>query len=396
MENGHLQDIVKSLSALNSSWKCPALDDKKKESLLDSTLFSLGFDWKYITMIKQGIKDNPKIVLQTVLSYLKGSGWVSKDMMPMAQMTVNYLTDNPEYLDYLITGIDYAENFFESESGKRIVKLIPRLMTASTEEALELFTREADYNQEAFFNLMANGDVAETFLRQVARFFIKCFAYAKQALDDDLKFAIMNGMLISNKFPPVNRKNLLKSSVDILEKLIRTFTVYRAETNLYQQIKVVTDEFEKLYFRFDDLEKLSEKEVEHVMGRFLEENVFGAMKDAWLVHRQVTVVDERCAPQLACLYNANYRSSNEIVRAVVRGFTTSMSWSWTAAFTAEEGVDPEQLEEAKTRGQDMNASCDQFKPKRLGPEDRPLAECDVLKEQKQKLQMNLSYEHNEL
>ena len=374
---------------------------------MDGTLLSPGFDWTYVKMIKQGMKDNPTIVLQTVLGYLQGSGWVSKDMMPMAQMMVKHLASNPDYLDYILTGIDYMENFFESESGKRIVNIIPKLMTASTEEALELFTREADYNQEAFFNMMANGDIAETFLRQMARFFIKCFAYAKQALDDDLKFAIMNGMLISNKFPPLNRKNLLKSCVELVEKVIRLFTVYRMETDLYQEVKLVTDEFEKLYFRFDDFERLSEKEVEHVIGKFLEDNVFGPFKDAWLVHRQVTVVDERCAPQLACIFNRNYRGSNQIVRSVVRGLSAAMSYSWASAFTEEEGVSAEQLDEARARGQEKKkkkeeegggspSSCEEYKPKMLGDGDRPVGECDVLKEENQKLQMNLSYEHNEL
>lgn len=420
VEKGLLRDIAKRLSAVDQAWECPdkkvaaqQQGIKKKEEgrekkkgmagLLENTLFAPGFDWSYITMIKKGIRDNPELVLQTVATYLQSSGWLSKDMIPMSQMAVKYLTTNPEYLEYIITSIDYAENFFESESGKRMVKVAPQLMTASTEEALEIFAREADYNQEAFFNLMANGDVAEGFMKQVARFFINSFQWAKKMLDDDLKFALMNGMLISNKFPPINRKNLLKSFVDLAEKLIRLFTTYRAETNLYQEVKVIADEFERLYFRIEDLERLSEKEVETVLSRFLQENIFGPVKDAWLVHRHVVAADERCAPQLACLFNRRHRGSNEIVRTVAKGLTTVMAGSWTAAFTEEEGVSAERIEEAKFHGQQEGTDCDGFTPKPLGPGDKPVEDCDVLKRQDQQVQqqqqqqhMDLSYDHTEL
>ena len=60
-------------------------------------------------------------------------------------------------------------------------------MTADTETALELFAREADYNQEAFFNLLKNTDMANAFSKSVARALIGTFQWAQEQLDDSLR-----------------------------------------------------------------------------------------------------------------------------------------------------------------------------------------------------------------
>jgi hypothetical protein len=162
-----------------------------------------------------------------------------------------------------------------------------QLYYADSETAMELLAREADFHQEYFFNLVKNTDVAEGFLRNVARFFISGFSYFKTYLDDEMKFAMINGVLLANKFPPIDKRNMLKTTVRLVEKLLKLFTSAKDEMNLYQEAKVAADEFERLYFRFDDVGKLSDREVENVATKFLQDNVMDPIKDAWLAHRQV-------------------------------------------------------------------------------------------------------------
>ena len=102
------------------------------------------------------------------------------------------------------------------------------------------------------------------------------------------RMAVVNGMLISNDFPAIERRNLLKSIVAIGVKLSKYFTTYRLEKeDIYGEAKKLKDEFEKLYFKFSDLGRFTEKELENVVGQFLSNTALGPVKDAWLANRQV-------------------------------------------------------------------------------------------------------------
>ena len=94
---------------------------------------------------------------------------------------------------------------------------------------------------------------------------------------------------------------------------------------------------------------------------------------------------------------SRHRSGNDIVRSVTRGLTSIMARSWAAAFDPEDGVSAERLEEAKFHGGEEGADCQAFAPKAAGPGDKPVGDCDVLRQQEQQLdKMDLSYEHTEL
>ena len=77
-------------------------------------------------------------------------------------------SQEPEYLSYFFSAYDYVERFASTESGRRVLRLAPRLAAADADEAVGLLKREADFNQEVFFGLMANGDLAETMLKKTA------------------------------------------------------------------------------------------------------------------------------------------------------------------------------------------------------------------------------------
>ena len=207
-------------------------------------LLGSGFDWSLVDQFKKMLKTQPKLVTQLVMEWLKSKGVVTKQTQPVFTLISEQISDNPDAVEYIFSFVDSLEVFFKAESGKRFLRIIPALMTADSETALELFAREADYNQEAFFNLLKNDDMANHFLKKVSRFFIGTFQWCKAAMDDNLKFAIFNGMLISNGFPAVDRRNLMKSTIAIIEKGMKLFTTVRYDGNLYREVKHSSTEFE--------------------------------------------------------------------------------------------------------------------------------------------------------
>jgi len=292
VESGLMKDIKKRLNVIHEDFQCPAEPLKKKEEdkkeSKPSSSTDLGVDFSWMDPLKRMLVDNPKAVAKMFMELVKGKKLVSEEFLPVLNLVTNTVADNPEYVQYVLSFAESAEQFFRSEGGQRLFRIMPQLYNADAETAMELLATEADYHQEYFFNLVKNTDVAEGFLRSVAKFFIGGFGTAKAYMEDDMKFAVVNGMLMANKFPPIDKRNWLKSGTKIFEKILRLFTSSKEETNVYQEAKIAADEFEKLYFRFDDVSKLSDKEVENVVVRFLQDNVMDPVKDAWLAHRQVS------------------------------------------------------------------------------------------------------------
>ena len=74
-------------------------------------------------MIKKQLRENPGPLLNLGINYLKAKKIVSKDMLPVVQMMQAQLLANPEYMEWPIGAIEAMENFFRSESGKRMLKV---------------------------------------------------------------------------------------------------------------------------------------------------------------------------------------------------------------------------------------------------------------------------------
>ena len=68
-----------------------------------------------------------------------------------------------------------------------------------------MFSKEADFNQEAFFALMDKTDVADGFLKQVAKYVVMANTWVRESMADNMKFAMVNGFLVSNKMPVIDR-----------------------------------------------------------------------------------------------------------------------------------------------------------------------------------------------
>ncbi len=316
---GGAGDALAKLQHLLKNWHCPDDGSPKKveENGVDGYV-------RYFSKLRSVLEANPGAALQTGLAYLHGRGWISRDVMPIAQMLAGYLEGAPDKIEYLASALDYFEKFVGTESGRRALRAVPKLATASADEALEIFKHEADFNQEIFFSLMANSDLAENFLKKVARRLINGIQYCRSLLEDDLKFAILNSVFISNNVPPLNRRNLLKSSMDTFEKLTHKYTPFIETTNYYESVRALQEEIERDYFRFDDLSRLSDEEMENALGGFLEDNFVSPARDAWLANRQVTSGSPRCAEQLACLYSRNHRRQGPIVRWIARAFASTL------------------------------------------------------------------------
>ena len=388
VENGLMKDIRPRMLIWHDTFSCPEDDEvpvTSSESSIPTKLMGSGIQWKLVEEFKKLLQTNPSMVVNQVIGFLKSKEYLSKETLPIVTMVANELGNNKDVVTFFVSFIDQLEAFFKSESGKRIMNIFPQLLEADTETAMELFAQEADYNQEAFFNLIQNNDMANHFIKSVARFLLSSYRMARDALNDNLKFAVLNGMLISNNFPPVDRRNLLKSVTGIIEKGMRFFTTSKTELNLYQEVKVVTDEFEKLYFRAEEIEKLTEVEMESVVSRFLEENLLEPIKDAWVANRHVTMVNEKCAEMVICLFNEKYRSSNNIVQIVTKGLSIITTYSWTSLF---ETLDYWSIYQAIWNGKGDKKCKEVYVAGFKG--------CDCFQKEKEKMGMNIAFDHTEL
>lgn len=379
-----LREIKVKFKDLASNFEC----SETSSSDDPANVIASSLDWKYIEDLKRKLKKDPKPFINLLAQFLTSKGILTPDTRLMFDLVSTQLLDNDFVLEYFLSIFDSLDNYFKTESGKRIIKILPQIMTADTATSLELFAREADYNQEAFFNLLKNGDMALMFLKQTSRFLISTVDMAKKALDDNVKFAIINGMLISNNFQPIDRGNLLKTVLKNIDKLIKLFAP-DIPIDISSDVKSLSDEFERLYFRFDDFNRFTDGELENLMTKFLSENVLSQVKDAWIASRHVTMVDDGCAEFLICIYNENNKKSNKIVRTVVKTLSTMMIYSWTSLH--EHDVDYAGLMRAIHVGlNDDDKSCKDNYSDKVNAE-----ECDVFARDKRR-GYNLSYEHNEL
>ena len=116
-----------------------------------------------------------------------------------------------------------------------------------------------------------------------------------------------------------------------------------------------------------------------------------AVQDAWLVNRQVTMVDEKCAYTSMCQFNEWYKDSNQIVRTIVKGISMINAYSWTTLFPDD--IQYGRLYEAMWNGLDERKCGDIYST-------APKQCADVFEEKQRRMKkgdlMDLNYEHTEL
>ena len=122
------------------------------------------------------------------------------------------------------------------------------------------------------------------------------------------------GLLISNNFPALNKKYLLRSSIQIFERALTYVTVERVEDwKLLNKAEALRDEFERLYFKMERMEDLKEDELVHVISQFLQDNVMTPAKESYLANKHVTTQSVECAEFALCAMNEHARKGNRIV-----------------------------------------------------------------------------------
>jgi len=387
---GKVKDIKDDLVAFVDEWKCPKGEHKKKK--FASKFFGEnGVQWQYFEDMRNMLRKNPRKAMYKVMEVMRDYNLMGKEssQSPMVAMVVEQLVHNPDVAEYGITAIDWAETFFKSESGKRINGMLPNLVEANSEEAMQMFSKEADFNQEAFFALMDKTDVADGFLKNVAHYVVMANTWVREAMADNMKFAMANGFLVSNKMPVIDRRNIIKSACQIIDRGVNLYSPWSGNYNFWPTIKAFMDEFEKVYFKIDHVKKMKEPELENVLRQFMGDNLMEPLKDAYLVNRHVTNVDHHCDEIAICLFNEIYRDRTSINTMMVGGISRALISSWDAMY---DGHDTAKLEEAVRVGQETKKPCKSVFI--TAPEA-----CDVFEVRRKELskgKMNLSYEHNEL
>jgi hypothetical protein len=128
------RDIKKRLNAAHEDFQCPETLEKskqKEETKEDSKVKSaseLGLEFSWLEPLKQRLKDNPKAMAKLALQFLKGKGFVSDEFLPVVTLVINTVADNPDYVTYVVSFFDTCENFFRSEGGQRIFKILPQVV----------------------------------------------------------------------------------------------------------------------------------------------------------------------------------------------------------------------------------------------------------------------------
>lgn len=387
VDKGPISNIRDQLIELNDFWTCSEEVPVTKQKPNATSKLSEIMQWKHLQDLRDALTADPKGVADLCISYLKSHNIITPDLEPMAILATEALISNPDVITNALAFIDNLEMGLRSESGKRLIALVPEVMESDTERALELFAMEADYNQEAFFNLIGNNDMAQHFFRQVARFLIGAYELGKQALNDNMKLAIANGLLISNNFPALNKRHLLQSVVKILEKLLSYFTVSRVEEwNMHDRALKFKQEFERLYFKMERFDDLLEDELVTVLSQFLQDNVMIPVKEAWQVNKFISGrSNSKCMTPVLCIYKERYGNANDINKMIVDGLTHALAYSWAGSASGSSYQETSEY----ISGNDLSCST-KF-------DESIIKDCDIFAQSQSKVPtMDLSFDHNEL
>jgi hypothetical protein len=378
--------VREKLAVVNAGWTCAS-----------STVADPSVDWAYLEMVRNMLQNNPRGAVEIVLSFLKKYDIISDKSTPIVMMVTEQMLEHNIVTSAGLAIVDNFETFFKSESGRRFYKVIPRMLSASPDEMVEILSKEADYNQAAFFNQLESSDVAKYFVRSIAQMLLSGYNLLRESLDDSLKFAVINGMLVSNNFPPISKRNLLKSVLAIIEKASTFVTAPGESFKLQNHANDMIEEFERLYMRVDHMKKLNQEELENVLVQFLLDNVIVPMKAGWIASRGVSRVGGDCAEAILCLMNEKVASSNRIVRTVTQGVSMFLAYSWSSQM---DNVSYVKLYKAVHSGSDAPSAID---GNAVGAAATSCAakysaangDCDVFASHHSHM-MSLSYEHTEL
>jgi len=271
-------------------------------------------------------KNSQELLKKMAFNYLDGTPYG-----PMVKNVINGFLDNSSPNGGMDQIYKYADVFIKSESGKRLLKVLPKMTQATDIESfLELVHEEAEWNWGQVFDNFENSDYKEKILEQTAAFIVSYYEYFEKPPKSLAKVpALINGFLLSNGMPTYDSKNPQTSIIAIINKGVRLFSTIKGFDSA-PYVKAITNMFAKAMSRHSKGNKWSElKNIErsNLLARVLDTELVEPMQNVWSVYTH-SVNNLVCAQHLLCQVNANEKKNNDESRiAVVKASSLAASWA---------------------------------------------------------------------
>jgi len=250
---------------------------------------------------------------------------------PMARTAVDGWLNSAQGKDSVGTVFKYAEVFMKSESGKRLMRVMPKIMnTKDLDTFLELVHEEAEWNWAQVFDNFENTDYKEKILSQTSEYLVYFYEYYENPPKSLKKVPVLvNGFLMTNGIPTFDMKKPEQSIIAIANKGIKLFTTVKGfDTAPY--IKALNNAATKALSRQSKGNKwtdLNSTQRSYLLARLIDTELIEPMQGVWTVYTH-SVNNLSCAQHLLCQINHNERKNNVDSRiAVVKASSLAASWA---------------------------------------------------------------------
>lgn len=367
-------------------------DQKEPDSAMNE-LFNPEIVKEAVDFIKN-LKKKPDFILEVLLPMLQESGLIGDEVVTMAKIYGKTLVRSEAFIYAIDSIADFIELFSKSESGMKMIGMIPDMLMAEDKESMiNVFKVEAEKNWNEFIAHIDSSDNVDKLVQQLAGMVVTNVAWVQDLAKDEMKIAIANTFLISQGLPAIKTRKLTESMFDLANKCIKLFTTWKFDLEPYKQETLKQIELvQKEYISSSEYGKLTQTEQKTLVARFMTENMVEPFKALWIIREKLfTAKDVQCAESLLCHLNAHMKKQSLIKSEVTKLFSLIASWSWTfdQDLDKRSGLDQWSLYKAIWDGHKPETDCSvQYTP--TGKENV----CHVLPFQSD--MMSLNFEHTEL
>lgn len=308
---------------------------------LGSTLLAGGNAGQLLNMLSGETDMSSMITLLPTLLESPGSQDLLKKMFfsyldgtpygPMVKTAVDGYLNSAQGKDGMGTVFKYADVFMKSESGRRLMKILPKIaQTKDVDAFLELVHEEAEWNWAQVFDNFENTDYKEKILEQMSEYLVYFYEYVENPPKQLKKVPMLvNGLLMTNGIPTFDVNKPEKSIIGIANKCIKLFTTVKGfDTGPY--VKAISSALTKAYSRQAKGNKwsdLSSTQRSYLLARLIDTEIVEPMQSVWSVYTH-SVQNLECAQYLLCLVNHNEQKNNVDSRiAVVKAGSLAASWA---------------------------------------------------------------------
>jgi len=316
---------------------------KKKEAGLEDYLtnFFQSGNANQLLSLLSGSADLPKLLsggnLGSILSTVVGAYFQGSPYGPLIQQYGARFLESEQGVVMMDGFNSLLENVAVSESGQRLVKLMPQLLaTKDIQSLLEILGEEAEWNWTMFFDNIDNKEYRTDLVEILAEYGVKGYDLVLSPPSDSVLAQLplmINGFLISYRIPAFDSQAPTKSLIAMLNKCVRLFTVWKLDTTPYvnQAHQAVTETFKKqLNGRL--FAKLSTEEKKSLLSHMIDSELISPVQTVWAVYIQA-VSQPQCSEQFMCILNQRVKKSSQgqTRQAVVVGASLAASWTLSHA-----------------------------------------------------------------